>query len=94
MVNRSSFAANTRVENEILTLEPFARDHIGTYKCTARNLYLSSQTEISKRIHINVESKKKRVVDVSNKIAINILSSVDDYKDGGTIKLKCTLSKF
>ena len=71
-------------------MQPFVKDHIGIYKCMAFN---HMNEEVSKRIHVNVETKKKTVEDVSNKIAIKILSSVEEFRNDGTIKLKCTLSK-
>ena len=71
-------------------MQPFVKDHIGIYKCLAYN-HLGEET--SKRIHVNVDTKKKTVVDVSNKIAIKSLSSVEEFRNEGTIKLKCNLSK-
>lgn len=86
ILNRT-LPSNVMADDDLLVLDPFTRESAGVYRCLAYNHELNQQA--SRRININVDSKPKKTVDLSDRIKIDMVSSIDEMKIGGNVKLKC-----
>ncbi len=96
-----TFNKNTRVENDILILEPFTFENAGVYRCVAYSLELNMF--VSKRININsdsnpnsnnVNNRPKKTIDVSDRIVIQLQSTSKEFRKGGKIRLKCHIGNY
>ena len=87
---------NVKTDNDILVIEPFNRESIGTYQCLAFNL--DNGKLVLRRINLNAENKAKPmtkpVSDVSDRIQISVLSDQNEFVRGGTVRLKCFIGDF
>ena len=84
-----SVSKNTKMENDILILEPFNKENAGVYRCKATNL--DTNQELTKRININIDARPKPLIDLSDKLKIELLSKPNELTKGGIVKLKCTV---
>lgn len=109
MVNGTAFSHDVHVDGDTLTLEPFTRDSAGVYRCLAYNIERNEQASRRININIessaavdaaaatsqsaNVDSTKYIFVDITHKMRIEMISSPNEMKRGGTVRLKCSVGK-
>ena len=88
MVN-GTLRTNLRVRNDILIFKPFTNVNAGSYECTVYSG--KSGRKISRRVHLRAEANSKKVLDVSDRIRIEVLSE-GSVRLGEGIQLRCSVN--
>lgn len=84
-----SLPRNVDTSSDILTISPFTQYNSGSYICTA---YYPLTNEHAFKI-INIQSKFKSTVNLSDKIRVDLISSPYELRRGGNVKIRCSIGK-
>ena len=84
-----SMPRNVDTSSDILTISPFTQYNSGSYICTA---YYPLTNEHAFKI-INIHSKFKSTINLSDKIRVDLISSPYELRRGGNVKIRCSIGK-